>query len=56
MGDLRILMHRPQVAEFARAILERRQPAITVSDGRRVLRVLDAFVRSQRAGAPVRIA
>jgi predicted dehydrogenase len=48
-------MHRPQVAEFARAIRERRQPAITVSDGRRVLKALDAFTKSERTGAPVRI-
>ena len=55
MEDLRILMHQPQLAEFAQAIRERRQPAITVSDGRRVLKVLDAFIRSERAGQPVRI-
>jgi predicted dehydrogenase len=53
--DLRILMHLPQLAEFAQAIGERRQPAITVSDGRRVLRVLDAIIQSERSGAPVRI-
>ena len=56
MQDLRILMHQPQLAEFAQAIRERRQPAITVSDGRRVLKVLDAFIKSERAGQPVRIA
>ena len=55
MEDLRILMHQPQLAEFAQAIRERRQPAITVSDGRRVLKVLDAFTRSERTGQPVRI-
>jgi len=53
--DLRILMHLPQLAEFAQAIQERRQPSCTVTDGRRVLKVLDAFVRSDRAGQPVRI-
>lgn len=53
--DLRILMLRPQLAEFALAIRERRQPAITVTDGRRVLKVLDAFTKSERAGQPVRI-
>ena len=52
----RNLMHQPQLAEFAQAIRERRQPAITVSDGRRVLKVLDAFIKSERSGAPVRIA
>jgi UDP-N-acetyl-2-amino-2-deoxyglucuronate dehydrogenase len=55
MEDLRILMHQPQLAEFAQAIRERRQPAITVSDGRRVLKVLDTFIKSERTGQPVRI-
>jgi predicted dehydrogenase len=50
--DLRILMLLPQLAEFAQAIQERRQPSCTVTDGRRVLKVLDAFVRSERAGQP----
>lgn len=54
MDDLRILMHLPQLAEFVQAIRERRQPSCTVSDGRRVLKVLDAFQRSQLAGQPVR--
>jgi predicted dehydrogenase len=53
--DLRILMHLPQLAEFAQAIHERRQPSCTVTDGRRVLKVLDAFVRSDRTDQPVRI-
>ncbi len=53
--DLRILMLLPQLAEFAQAIQEQRQPSCTVTDGRRVLKVLDAFVRSDRAGQPVRI-
>ena len=43
------------LAEFAQAIWERRQPAITVSDGRLVRKVLDAFITSERAGQPVRI-
>jgi len=53
--DLRILMFLPQLAEFAQAIRERRQPSCTVTDGRRVLKVLDAFIRSDRTGQPVRI-
>jgi predicted dehydrogenase len=53
--DLRILMLQPQLAEFAQAIQERRQPSCAVTDGRRVLKVLDAFVRSDRMGQPVRI-
>ena len=55
LEDLRILMHQPQLAEFAQAIREQRQPSCTVSDGRRALKVLDAFIKSQRVGAPVRI-
>lgn len=53
--DLRILMHLPQLTEFAQAIREQRQPSCTVADGRRVLKVLDAFIKSDQAGQPVRI-
>jgi len=53
--DLRTLMHLPQVAEFAGAIREHRQPTCTVSDGRRVLKLLDAIVESDRAGRAVRV-
>lgn len=53
--DLRILMHLPQLAEFAKAIREHRQPFCTVTDGRQVLKVLDAIVRSDRAMQAVRI-
>lgn len=55
MDDLRILMHLPQLAEFAQAMRERRQPSCTVSDGRRVLKVLDAFKESEHVGRPVQI-
>ena len=51
--DLRILMHLPQLAEFAQAIREHRQPTCTVGDGRRVLKILDAIVHSDRACQPV---
>lgn len=53
--DVRILMTLPQLAEFAQAIHEQRQPACTVADGRRVLKVLDAFVKSARSGQIMRI-
>jgi predicted dehydrogenase len=49
----------PELAEFADAIEQRRTPGITASDGRRVLRVLDAVVVSGRdrqavgLGAPI---
>jgi len=55
LEDLRILMHQPQLAEFAQAIRERRQPSCTVTDGRRVLKVLDAIIKSDRTGGPTRI-
>jgi predicted dehydrogenase len=53
--DLRILMHRPQLAEFAQAIREKQQPACSITDGRRVLKIIDAFIKSNRACQPVRI-
>ena len=53
--DHRILMHLPQLAEFAKAIREHRQPYCTVTDGRRVLNILDAIVKSDRSCQPVRI-
>jgi predicted dehydrogenase len=49
----------PELAEFTDAIEQRRAPGITASDGRRVLRVLDAVVASGRdhqavaLGAPI---
>ncbi len=48
-------MHLPQLAEFTQAIQERRQPAVTVTDGRRVLKVLDAIIKSVRTGSPLRL-
>jgi predicted dehydrogenase len=53
--DLRILKHIQQLAEFAQAIRERRQPSCTVTDGRAVLKVIDAIVKSDRTHQPVRI-
>jgi predicted dehydrogenase len=47
------MMLVPELEEFARSIQERRPPAITASDGRRVLQVLDAVVESGRSGRPV---
>jgi predicted dehydrogenase len=48
-----MMMLVPELEEFTAAIQENRQPAITASDGRRVLRVLDAVVRSGQTGKPV---
>ena len=53
--DHRILMHLPQLSEFATAIREHRQPSCTVSQGRRVLSMIDAIIKSDRAGQPIRL-
>lgn len=55
VDDLRLVAHQRQLAEFAQAVQEQRQPAATVGDGRAVLSVLDAIARSARTGAPVRL-
>lgn len=47
------MMFVPELEEFARSIKERRPPAITAADGRRVLAVLDAVVESARSGRTV---
>jgi predicted dehydrogenase len=52
-GDPVIRMLVPELEEFAAAIQEKRQPAITAADGRRVLKVLDAVVESGQTGRPV---
>jgi len=55
-GDPIMMMLVPEVEEFATAIQEKRQPSITVADGRQVLKVLDAVVASGRTGRSVRLA
>jgi len=47
------MMLVPKLEAFAAAVYERRQPAITVADGRQVLRILDAVSESGRAGRPI---
>jgi phthalate 4,5-cis-dihydrodiol dehydrogenase len=49
------MMLVPELEEFASAIRERRAPLITIADGRRVLRVLDAVMKSGRSNQPVRL-
>jgi predicted dehydrogenase len=49
------MMFVPELEEFARAIREARAPAITATDGRRVLKVLDGVVAAGRDGSPVAI-
>jgi len=48
-----ITMFVPELEEFASAIQDRRPPSITVADGRRVLRALDAAGASSQTGQPV---
>jgi predicted dehydrogenase len=45
----------PELEEFALAIEEARAPAITATDGRRVLQVLDAVVAADRRGSRIMI-
>jgi predicted dehydrogenase len=47
------MMLVPELEEFARSTRAGRRPAITASDGRRVLRNLDAIVASGRSGRTV---
>jgi predicted dehydrogenase len=54
-GDNITMMLVPELEEFAHAVWEDREPSITATDGRRVLRVLDGVVASDRHGAPVSI-
>jgi predicted dehydrogenase len=55
-GDAISSMLVPELEEFARSIAEGRSPAVTATDGRRVLKVLDAAIESARVGKPVEIA
>ena len=47
------MMLVPELQEFAASIMEKRSPSVTVADGRRVLRVLDAVIKSGRSLQPV---
>ena len=54
-ADARILMHLPQLEEFAAAIREHRQPIMDIRTGRRVLQVIDGIFASDRSGQAVSI-
>jgi predicted dehydrogenase len=54
-GDPIMMMLIPELEEFVSAIQEKRQPAVTVTDGRRVLKVVDAVVESGRTGRAIRV-
>lgn len=49
------MMLVPELEEFACAILERRSPSISIADGRRILRILDAIMESGRTNHPVHL-
>ena len=49
------MMLVPELEEFARAIAEMRAPAISATDGRRVLQVLDGVVEADRVGAAITV-
>jgi predicted dehydrogenase len=49
------MMFLPELEEFARAVREGHQPTITATDGRQVLKVLDAVVEAGRAGRTVKV-
>ena len=55
-GDHITTMLVPELAEFAAAIAEGRTPAITATDGRKVLRVIDAARHSSHTRRPVELA
>jgi predicted dehydrogenase len=54
-GDHISMMLVPELSEFAAAIAEKRAPAITATDGRKVLRVMDAARRSSDTQQSVRL-
>lgn len=54
-GDPIMMMLIPELEEFSAALQDERQPAITVADGRQVLKVLDAVLESGRMGRPARL-
>lgn len=47
------MMLLPELEEFAAAIKQGRSPAITIKDGRQVLKVLDAIIASGKTHLPV---
>lgn len=53
--DPRMVMHIPQLEEFAGAICTQQQPSISIGTARRVIRVCDAVAKSSRTGLPIRL-
>ena len=46
--------HRLQIADFVRAVLEDREPAVTGAEARKALEIILAIYHSSRTGLPVR--
>jgi phthalate 4,5-cis-dihydrodiol dehydrogenase len=49
------MMFVPELEEFVRAVREKREPAITATDGRKVLKVLDAVIKAGRTAQTVKL-
>jgi len=47
--------HALQIQDFLRAVLDRREPAVTAADGRAVVELFTAIYRSSQSGAPVEL-
>jgi len=45
----------PEVEEFGRSITQAREPVVTIRDGRRVLKVLDAVAASAKVRSPMQL-
>jgi predicted dehydrogenase len=54
--DLRMVKHVAQLEAFAQAIREKRQPPVTLADGRNVLKVTDAVFKSGETCKAVELA
>lgn len=53
--DPRMVKHVAQLEAFAQAIREKGAPCVTIADGRKVLRVIDAIFRSGESGHPMKL-
>lgn len=49
------MAHRDQISDFVRAIMDDREPSITVEEGRKPLAIIAGIYESARTGGPVRV-
>ena len=54
-GAATTMMIVSELEEFAAAIRENREPSVTLADGRRVLKILDAVIESGKTKKPVNL-